>query len=192
MKTILFDFDQTLTTRDTLRPFAHYLAGEYQKPFHLVVFYGVLVLFRFRMMGDKRMKELFLNLFLKGKEAGSVQRVVEKYMNIHLKPLLNQKLLEVLVKHCKLGDKVFIVSANFDFFLTPLIQRWRINGIICTQAEKIDGVFTGRMVGHPCKGKMKVERLKAMFSSQELTAMIAFGNADDKDMLQLVGEGNLV
>ena len=189
MKTILFDFDQTLTKRDTLRPFAHYLAWEFCKPMGLVLLYFVLFLARLRVLDDKRMKEFFLRIFIKAEDVSSVNSVVKKYFKIHLDSLLIDRMFEVLIRYRDNGDNVFIVSANFDFFLEPLIQLWGIDGVICTQTQKNKGVFTGKIIGNTCKGKTKVERIRNRFSSKEISHMIAFGNRDDKELLGLVGEG---
>ena len=192
MKIILFDFDGTLTKRDTLRPVAIHFAREYHKSMGLVFLYFLLVLGRFRMISDKKMKEDFLNIFLKGKDAASVGAVVRNFFEANLESLLNPCVLEALQRHRKNGDKIFIVSANFDFLLEPLVQFWRINGVICTETEKTGGVFTGKIVGDTCKGKAKVEKIRAMFSPQEIANMTAFGDRDDKEMLGMVNESILV
>lgn len=192
MKTVLFDFDCTLTNRDTLRPLAHYLATKERNYFGLVILYFVLILARLRILDDRKMKESFLNLFIKGKKLSSVNSTVRKFFDQNLESLLNRPVFDALVQHRNDGDKIFIVSANFDFFLEPLIQNWGIKGIICTQTHRINGVFTGQIIGKTCKGKVKAERLKTMFALPDLAGMLAYGDADDHEMLGLVGEAKLI
>jgi len=192
MKTVLFDFDCTLTNRDTLRPLAHYLARAERNYAGLAVLYIVLILARLRIMDDKKMKECFLNIFLKGKELSSVHSAVRKFFKSNLETLLNRQVFEALEHYKKNSASIYIVSANFDFFLEPLIQLWGINGIICTETHRVNGVFTGNIMGQTCKGKEKVRRLKEKFAPAEFAGMTAFGDEGDREMLDLVGEAQLI
>lgn len=192
MKTVLFDFDCTLTTRDTLRPLAHYFAEEDRNHFGLAILYCVLVLARLRIMDDKKMKESFMRLFLKGKELSKVNSTVRNFFDKNLESLLNRPVFEALEHYKKNSAKTYIVSANFDFLLEPLVQRWGLAGVICTQTEKLNGVFTGKIKGNTCKGKEKVRRLMETFDPREFAGMTAFGDEGDREMLDLVGEAKLI
>lgn len=192
MKIVLFDFDSTLTKLDTLRPVALYFAKLYRKHINLVFLYFALLLRRFRMISDKKMKEVFLIIFLKGRDPMSINLAVKTFLECNLESLLNPHMFEALQRHRNSGDKVFIVSANFDFFLEPLVKFWGINGVICTETEKVEGTFTGKIVGDTCKGKTKIRRIRAMFSHQDIVNMTAYGDRDDNDMLGIVGEAVLI
>lgn len=192
MKTVLFDFDCTLTNRDTLRPLAHFLARAERNYAGLAVLYFVLALARLRIMDDKKMKESFLISFLKGKELSNVNLMVKKFFDQNLESLLNRPVFEALEHYRKNSAKIYIVSANFDFLLEPLVQRWGLAGTVCTQTETRNGVFTGNILGQTCKGKEKVRRLKEKFSPPEFAGMTAFGDEGDREMLDLVGEAKLI
>lgn len=189
MKTVLFDFDGTLTFRDTLRPFAHFLARERGRPAALASFYGAMVLARVRAIGNKRLKERFLTLFVKGENAASVGALVRKFHERHLESLMRPASFDALREHRRRGDRVFIVSANFDFLLEPLAASWGLAGILCTETEKAGGIFTGRIAGEACRGPVKTEKIRALFSPQEIAGMTAYGDREDREMLALVGEG---
>jgi HAD superfamily hydrolase (TIGR01490 family) len=192
MKTVLFDFDCTLTNRDTLRPLAHHFAKEDRNYFGLALLYFVLVLFRAGVVGDKKLKECFLNIFIKGKNYSKASSAVKDFFDLKLEQLLNRPVFEALEHYKKNSAKIYIVSANFDFLLEPLVQRWGIAGIICTQTEKLNSVFTGNIVGQTCKGKEKVRRLMETFDPREFAGMTAFGDEGDREMLDLVGEAKLI
>ncbi|MGE0267502.1 MAG: HAD-IB family hydrolase [Candidatus Omnitrophota bacterium] len=192
MKIVLFDFDRTLTNRDTLRPVAKYFSGEDRKYFSLVILYFILVLSRFRIINDKTMKEFFLSVFIKGKELSWVNTAVRKYFGNNLESLINRPVFEALENYRKNSAKIYIVSANFDFLLEPLIELWGITGVICTQTEKLNGVFTGKITGETCKGKEKAARLRTMFAPQDFSGMTAYGDEGDREMLDMVGEAKLI
>jgi HAD superfamily hydrolase (TIGR01490 family) len=188
MKTVLFDFDCTLTKRDTLRPIAHHLAKAYCKYWSLLFFYFIMVLKRVNMINDKGMKEFFLRSFLSGKKTEEINKLMREFFDTNWATLFNQKVLKILEDHRDKGDMVFILSANFDFLLEPLIEILGIKTFICTQTEKIDDVFTGRIIGNTYKGNSKVDRLRMIFNDHEIANMIAYGDKEDRALLSQVGK----
>lgn len=192
MRIALFDFDGTLTSKDTVRLFVLYLGKKYHKLYEVFLFYLILLLARLRIMSDKKMKESFLVLFLRGRGLKDVKHDVMQFFNSHLNSLLNTITIGYLRGHCNQGDKVYLLSANFDFFLEPLINLWGITGVIATQAERTEEIFTGRVIGNSCKGKDKFTRIKALFSNEEISKMIVYGDREDETLLGMVGEVKLV
>ncbi len=192
MKTVLFDFDKTLTRRDTLRPVAHFLAKEFCNRVGLIYVYIALISFRLRLVSEIKMKEVFLSTFVRGRKVNDVSLVVKKFFSRKLEILMNRSVFEALERHRKSGDKVFIVSANFDFLLEPLVELWGIDGVIATRTEKVNDVFTGRIIGYTCRGGEKVKRLKEIFAENDIANMVAFGDIEDEEMLGVVEKGVLV
>ncbi len=189
MKTVIFDFDNTITTRDTLRPFASYLACKNKSGFKLFLFYIVLVAYKLGLASDKSMKEFFLKFFIRGMDENEAGKVARSFFEEKLRVITNESVFEKLQGHVSSGDSVYIVSANFDFFLKPLEKTWRLSGIIATETEKNGVVFTGKIIGNTCKGRNKTERIKVVLGADGLKDMIAYGDSEDSDLLKSVGHG---
>lgn len=189
MNLIIFDFDCTITRRDTLRPFAKHIVkiyGNYHKLFFL---YVVLILYRFKLVDDKFLKERFLSYFIKGRHISEVENIVDLFIENELTGLLNDEVFERLNHHVISGDGVYIASANFDFLLEPLMRRWGIIGVIATEVEKKDSVFTGRIAGNTCKGEQKIHKIETVLGKNGLRNAIAYADRDDICLLINAGQG---
>jgi HAD superfamily phosphoserine phosphatase-like hydrolase len=81
------------------------------------------------------------------------------------------------------GDQVVVVSANFDFFLTPLMEMFGVSRIIATKAEVQDGAFTGRIIGGTCKGKRKISCVIDVLGEDALRKSTVYGDGEDKDLM---------
>ena len=115
-KLIIFDFDGTLTKRDTLRPFVKYIAASQKCNYKLFMFYCLLVQLKLKFIADKPFKEAFLRLFIKGMNVTEVQKMVDSFFDDQLQYLLNDVIFEKLKNHIASGERVYLASANFDFF----------------------------------------------------------------------------
>lgn len=189
MKIIIFDFDGTLTKRDTLRPFATYIAKKYNLRHKLLLFYACLVLHKLKWVSDKKLKESFLQLFVKTKSVEEVENIVNQFFEEVVQNIINNSVLNKLKNHVDSGDKVYIASANFDFLLKPLIMKWNISGIISTETEQKNGYFTGEIVGNTCKGENKLRKIKAVLGEGVLKNIIAYADKEDALLLKSVGQG---
>lgn len=191
-KTIIFDFDKTLTTRDTLRPFVTSLAerdGDRKKLFQ---FYLLVIRLRFGLIADKPFKERILKLFIHGKSVHEVGDSVEYFHQAALPELINTNVWEKLTEHINNGDDVYLATANFDFLLAPLAKTLKLAGIFSTQAEISDGYYTGKIIGTTCKGEDKVSKVREALGHQTLSSAVAYGDAEDKALLSSVAVGRIV
>lgn len=189
MKTVIFDFDGTLTKRDTLRPFGHYLASKRKRYCPLILLYLGLIAYRFKIISDKCLKQLFLKLFIKDETAGRIHQLVNEFLDHTIPALLNEPVYAHLRRHLDHGDKVYIASANFDFFLEPLREKWHLSGLICTKTESDEHGYTGKIIGACCKKNDKLVKLLSVFGADNLKTFIAYGDKEDEPLLTYVAQG---
>lgn len=189
MNTVIFDFDGTLTKIDTLRPFAHFLATENHAYLRLSLFYLSLIFYRLKLINDNQLKTMFLKLFVKGLSKKEAGQLAKKFYEQQSVKLLNQNICDKLHEHLSCGDKVYLVSANFDFFLIHFIDEWKLSGLLCTETAT-DGYFlTGEIIGQTCKGINKIIKLISVFGEDQLRTFIAYGDQDDVALLKIVNKG---
>ena len=114
---------------------------------------------------------------------------VSMFLDDHLPCLMNNIVFEKLKGHVAAGEDVYLASANFDFILAPLINKWKLTGIISTATEVKNDCYTGRIIGNTCKGEEKFIKIKEILGEEAVKAAIAYGDDEDSLLLHSVGEG---
>ena len=192
MKLVLFDFDGTLTALDTTLPLGRHFAGATAGRAALARLGVALVLARFRLMSNTGLKKIFARQFLRGRSGPAVRELALAFWRSHLDSLAEPAVLDSLRAHVRNGDRVYLISANFDCLLEPLVDLWSVAGVIGTRAEITGGVYTGRLAGAACHGNGKLDRALAQVGAADLQSAIAYGNHDDLPLLRRVQQGFLV
>ena len=188
---VFFDFDCTLTIRDTIWPFTTFLLKQNRRGYTVrlaaVCLSGLL---KFHLIPNEYFKKGLAALLLRGKSAQEMDLIAERFHDAYLERILNRTVVESLVEHIAHSDEIYIVSSNFDFFLKPVQRKWNLAGIIATRTEVLNGVFTGRIVGNACHGKEKVARVIEGFGPTIIKEAVAYGDsASDAFLLDSVKDG---
>ena len=114
-RTIVFDFDKTLTYHDTLFGFLNLVASKnVAYPIKIVVYFIAMVLSSLKLITNSSLKSLGIRLFLKGKSLGEISDISEKYSR---QIVCNDLFKEY---NFKTTDNIYIVSASFYAYLKPL------------------------------------------------------------------------
>jgi HAD superfamily hydrolase (TIGR01490 family) len=187
----LFDFDGTLTRRDTLWPLGELLAslqrGRRQRLGRLAAQWVSLKL---RLSDNQGFKECFARLLLAGVGEADVASVMARFHHTFVEPHLNRVVFRQLGEHRAAGDQVCLVSSNFEFVLRPLRAPWGLREIIATETVVSAGVFSGELRGPACHGEEKVRRVLARFGEEPMREAVAYGDGrDDVHLLRAVRRG---
>lgn len=175
---VLFDFDCTLTTCDTIWPFVSFLLSRnpYSKATQRTARF-LLAMLEFRLIPNHIFKMFLVRLLLQGQSERKVLTIAESFHDSYLHSILNRDVFECLARFTAEGKDVYLVSSNFDFVLEPLQQRWNLKGIVATRTERVNGSFSGRILGRTCHGKEKVVRVIAEFGESRAKDAAAFGDS---------------
>jgi HAD superfamily phosphoserine phosphatase-like hydrolase len=192
MKLVLFDFDDTVTMVDTTLLFGVFVAGKGLARYRVFVLLLALMFAKARVLSNAGLKRIFMRLFLSGRTEDELRRLVLEFYQTWLNTLTDDSLLNTLRTHVVNGDRVYLVSANYDFFLQPLVERWSLAGVIATPIEYRAGRCTGRVIGTACHGHEKLRRAVVCFGPTALAEAVAYGNRDDSPLLQAVHTGYLI
>ncbi len=187
-KVYVFDFDGTLTTRDTLLLFIRYSKGEWTFWLGMLLFAPLLVLMKLHVLNNGQVKERVFRHFFRGmteKEFNTwCELFAEDFAHI-LRPKGIQTLRQVLDG----GHPVYIVSASIDRWVAPLLEAPKKGGIIGTEIEVKDGRLTGRFATPNCYGEEKVRRLRTLIPDLSDYYIIAFGDSQgDKALFRIADE----
>jgi HAD superfamily hydrolase (TIGR01490 family) len=181
----LFDFDGTLTTKDSLDEFLRYIVGRKKYFVYMFKFIPYFIFWKLRLMNNGVAKEHLFRIFFKGADEKLFK---EKAINFSLKkldPIINKDRMAILKKHQAEGDRVIIVSASMRCWLQPWCDKNNIE-LLSTQLEFKNGEFTGRFLTKNCHGKEKENRIKELLNLKDYETIYAYGDSSgDTQMLAL-------
>ena len=188
-KLYLFDFDGTLTKKDTLFDFLKFsFPTKYTK--HYLLFLPLFVIAKLKMIDPGKIKEMFIASFMKGMRLDEIQPLAQNYFEKNHKELILPKADEYIRSVSNFHDK-FIVSASVDFWLQPFADYYKM-GLICTKADfDQQGYFTGKFASPNCNNEQKKIRIEKEMDLTLYDEVIAFGDTSgDQAMFSISTESN--
>ena len=203
-KIVAFDFDGTLTTKDTLLVFIRYACGFWAFALGFLRYSPLLVLMKLGLYPNYKVKQKVFSYFFK-------DMTLEVFDNLCLRfaqdnqHLLRPQGIEAMNQAFSKGAEVLIVSASIDNWVKPFFenrsnrnnpstqstQNNRSILILGTQIEAIDGQLTGRFLTKNCYGQEKVNRIIALYPHREEYHLTAYGDSrGDKELLAFADESH--
>ncbi|HEC16729.1 MAG TPA: HAD family hydrolase [Sedimenticola sp.] len=83
----------------------------------------------------------------------------ERFLAERIDPIILPAGRDLIRKHRDAGDTLIIITATNSFITAPIAERLRVEHLIATEPEMVDGRYTGRVAGTPSYKEGKVERL---------------------------------
>ncbi|MBW4679372.1 MAG: HAD-IB family hydrolase [Microcoleus vaginatus WJT46-NPBG5] len=182
----VFDFDGTLTKKDSFLPFLCGAVGQFRYLLGLLVLLPWLMGLALKIIPNGRVKEAFLTHFLGGWSEEKLQRVAERFAVQKIPKMLRPEALRRLEWHQAQGHKLVVLSASPEAYLVPWAQTISVDMVIASRLEVQTGLLTGRLLGKNCYGQEKVERLKAGLGNLSDYCLYAYGDsAGDLQLLAI-------
>lgn len=189
MKTLaLFDFDGTITTRDSFAAFLPFVVGWPRFLWGLLILSPVIAAYGLRLISNSTAKQKIFSHFFKGRPLQKFESCCRDFANKSLPRLMRPHALKRLRWHKEEGHAICIVSASFENYLKPWAD---IEGydVIATQLSVADKKITGRFSSANCFGPEKVERIRIRYDLSLYKSIYAYGDSrGDKEMLALATE----
>jgi phosphatidylglycerophosphatase C len=159
----VFDFDGTLTRRDTLLGFLVRVAGVPQVSRALAAEgFGLVMGLRDDTRRDPA-KAAVLARVLAGRSVEAVDAVAREYGRQVVEHALRPDTRARLEWHRAQGHELCIVSASLEPYLRVVADRLDVGLLACTELEvDAHGRLTGGLVGGNCRRAAKVDRLRAL------------------------------
>jgi HAD superfamily hydrolase (TIGR01490 family) len=179
-----FDFDGTLTTRDSLLRFISWRRRRAEVALDLVKTLPLLALYGARLVGNETHKMALFARAFRDKPADAFERWAGDFARSELPRMIRGEALERVRFHQERGDRVLIVSASPTDWIVPWAASEGITEIIGNPAEVSDGRVTGRLAGANCYGPEKLRRLLALNPERESYTLFAYGDGrGDRELL---------
>ncbi|PZR05826.1 MAG: HAD-IB family hydrolase [Flavobacterium psychrophilum] len=181
----LFDFDGTLTTKDTLLEIVKYQKGELFFYFGFFLLSPVMVLYKLKLIKNWRAKEIMLGFFFGGDSIDKFQRKCEDFVAYKLHAILRPEAIKKLKEHLANNDRVVVVTASSYNWVAPWCKAMNVE-LIATQLQVKDNHLTGKLETRNCYGVEKANRINAFLNLADYSPVYAYGDTrGDKEMLAL-------
>ena len=185
----IYDFDGTLTRRDSFLDFIRYTCGSRSLYCGLLLFSPLLILMKLQLYANGRAKERLFTHFFQGMSIRVFDDLCAKY-GLSRADLLLDAARKAVNEVASNGYRIFIVSASVDRWVLPFFRDVPNVTVIGTQLEVENGLVTGRFSTPNCYGAEKVRRIQALLPYREQYKLIAHGDSrGDKEMLNYADQG---
>lgn len=184
---VAFDFDGTLTTRDTLLAFIHYAKGTRAFLWGFLRHAHLLVLMKLGLYPNWKAKQRVFSYFFSGMSLDVFDALCQQFAadNRHL---LRPEGIQSVQQAQADGAEVLIVSASIDNWVQPFFPSVKVVG---TQIEVANGRLTGRFLTPNCYGEEKVRRILALYPDRHEYHLTAYGDSrGDKQLLAFADEAH--
>ncbi len=181
----MFDFDGTLTVRDSLLPFLRFLVP----PGRLLAGLAAsapAAAGQFLGAGRGAAKEALLRRFVRGLREEELAAAGAGFARARLPRLVRPAAPGAIAWHRERGHRVVLVSASLEVYLAPWGASAGFDDVLATRLEAAGGRLTGRFLGLNCRGPEKVERLRALLGTLDGPVIHAYGDSGgDRELLAI-------
>ena len=180
-----FDFDGTITTKDTLLEFIKFVKGSFYFYWGFIINAPWLLAFKLGIITNQHAKEKILKFFFSKMPVSVFNEHCEQFATKIIPGLIRPGAQKELDTLSQVGVTVVIVSASPENWVGKWSKR---NSFDCigTVLESKNELITGKLVGKNCHGEEKVNRIKDSYSLGDYEVIYAYGdNKGDWPMLNL-------
>ena len=166
MALALFDLDNTLLSDDSDFLWGCFLTekglvdktsyDEANQHFYAEYKQGTLDIFEFLAFSLKPLTQFSMQ---------ELSVLHNEFMEKHIKSVMTPKGIKQIQQHRDKGDFIVIITATNSFVTAPIAKAFKVDQLIATEPEIIDGRYTGRVAGTPCFQGGKITRLKQWLES---------------------------
>lgn len=182
---VAFDFDGTLTVRDSFMAFLRWRAGPARYALGLVKLApGALAYLFHRDRG--RIKQAAAREFLRGAPRGWIEADAREFAERFSRSLLRPDAVAAWRRWRGDHVRLVIVTASPDIVVAPFARGLGADALLGTElAFDADDRATGRFATPNCRGPEKVARLRAVFG-EAMKIKAAYGDTGgDREMLAI-------
>jgi len=184
-KIAFFDFDGTITTKDTMFEVIRHQKGNVRFYWGFVLHIPVFALLKLKLLSNQAAKEQLLKYFFKDNPTDAFQLGCDDFIDQKLPALIRPSAQAEIKRLQAAGFEVVIVSASAENW----IKKWSDSfgaKLIATELETIDNKLTGKVKGANCNGEEKAVRIKSGFDLSQFDEIYCYGDSSgDRQMLAL-------
>jgi phosphatidylglycerophosphatase C len=181
---VAFDFDGTISDRDSLKDFAAFSLGLAK----CSQAYLLSTLPALRWLCGRQTREEVKTAFLQacwhGASQSDLAAQATRYAQTRLTQLVRPEMLARVKAHQALGHRLILVSASPSIYLKPWALSVGFEAVLATELAFSHNIFQGKLATPNCWGPEKVVRLGAWLNEPDFSLTYAYGDSrGDTEML---------
>ena len=196
-KIAFFDFDGTITDKDTLLEFIKFSKGNTNYYLGFALSSPWILAYKLKIISNQRAKEAVLRFFFGGMPLSVFEDHCSRFATEKVPGLIRRKALKEIRMLREIGFRIVIVSASPGNWIQPWAGTVGAD-LIATRLETRPGAatpgaavsatecLTGKISGKNCHGEEKVKRIREQFRLEDFYPIHAYGDSQgDIPMLEL-------
>lgn len=181
----LFDFDGTITRKDTFIEFIKFTHTSLQFWFGMWLYSPVLIMYKLKIIPNDKAKMQVFNYFFGKWTYEKFTEQGNQFCKIKLPSLLRRSAVEKIKWHQQENHRIIVVTASPKEWVQSWAHDMKLE-LISTEIETDGNKITGRLASANCYGPEKVNRIKSLLNIEDYSTIYAYGDSDgDKEMLAL-------
>jgi phosphatidylglycerophosphatase C len=184
MNIALFDFDGTVTFKDTFTPFIYFATSRMRIALGTVLLGPLILGYELGLITAPRMRAAIVRVAFQGRRECDVLKLGARF-SATLSAQVRPEALDRIRWHQANGDVVVVVSASLGAYLSGWCQGHGVE-LVCSELESQDGVLSGRYAGGDCTGSEKARRVRERYDMERYPIIYAYGDSkEDRELLRL-------
>ncbi|MEZ5545623.1 MAG: HAD family hydrolase [Lysobacteraceae bacterium] len=181
----LFDFDGTITHRETMPDFVRGSVGRVRLFVGQVLLAPWVMGYRLGLVSGVTVRDAIVRFAYTGVPVPVVETAANKFAQEVLPGTLRNEAMQKIAWHKAQGHDVVVVSGGLDVYLAPWCAAHGLN-LLCSSLQQRNGVLTGRYEGRQCVREEKARRIREHYDLESYSCIHAYGDTpEDRDMLEL-------
>lgn len=181
----LFDFDGTITTRETFPDFVRASAPADRLASGRWRLAPWIAGYRAGLVSGTTVRAKIVDFAFRGMDEAALRERAAVFARTALPPLLRPAAMARIAWHRQRGDRIVVVSGGFDLYLAPWCRTHGLD-LICSSLQSRDGVLTGHYQGAQCVNQEKARQVQARYPRTQYRQVHAYGDTrEDRALLAL-------
>jgi len=179
----LFDFDGTITSKDTFTAFVHFAMSPTRLLLGKLLLSPLIVGYKAGLVSGATIRTSVSRFGFAGRRERALREAGLVFGSQMLPQVMRPAMLERIRWHQSQGDRIVVVSASLDLYLDAWCRGHGLD-LVCTELEFRGGRSTGGYRHGDCSGERKLQRIRERYDLAEYPEIYAYGDTrEDLPML---------
>ncbi|MGP1514708.1 MAG: HAD-IB family hydrolase [Bacteroidales bacterium] len=190
---VAFDFDGTLTNKDTFGEFIKFTHSRISYICGALICIPLIIAYKLNIIPNYTAKQKIFSYFYKGMKYEKFLSYGQRFADKINKFVRTDTLLK-LKEHKEEGHKIYVISAGGIEWIECWCKRNGVDKVIATLSERDDkDCLTGRFLSKNCYGEEKVRRFLEEEPSRDNYILYAYGDSKgDEPLINFADYGQMV